>query len=98
MCPVWPAALEATVSEHCSFPEMPSGYPEVSIEEDSEWSVQVVPRALPTISLFQASPWWRETETEEPSSDELRSSPADTDLQTQPLMTLRQKDDEVKAT
>lgn len=25
MCPVWRAALELAVSEHCSFPEIPSG-------------------------------------------------------------------------
>lgn len=47
VCPVWPAALEPTVSDHCSFPAMLSGYLEVSIEEDSGWSVQVVARARP---------------------------------------------------
>lgn len=42
VCLVWPAALEPAVSKHCSFPEMLSGYLEVSIEEDSGWSAQVV--------------------------------------------------------
>lgn len=43
VCPVWPAALEPTVSRHCSFPEMPSGYLEVSTEEGSGWCLEPRP-------------------------------------------------------
>lgn len=69
MCPVWRAALELVVSEHCSFPELPSGYVEVPKEEDSGWAVQVAVQALPTISLFQARPWRRDTEPPEPGGE-----------------------------
>lgn len=51
MCPVWRAALELVVSEHCSFPEIPSGYLEVPKEEDSGWALQVAVQALHHLTL-----------------------------------------------
>lgn len=63
----------------CSFPETQSRELQVP-KEDSGWTVQVVPRAPATISLFQASPWRRETAAQEAGRDELRSRPAGADL------------------
>lgn len=69
MCPVWRAALELMVSEHCSFPEIPSGHLEVPQEEDNGWAIQVAARALRTISPFQACPRGRDTEPPEPGGE-----------------------------
>lgn len=58
MSPVWPAALEPMASE----PK----------EDISGCAVQVVPRALPTISLFQAG------------DEQEHKRPAETNSQVQP--------------
>lgn len=67
--PCLASCLGANVSEHCSFPEIPSGHLEVPKEEDSGWAVQVAAQALPTISPFQACPWGRDTEPPEPGHE-----------------------------